>query len=137
MFGSYALPLDFLVSGVYQNVSGISYGANYAVPNALIVPSLGRSLAACGTRPTCTASATVPLVAPQTQFEPRWTRIDLRLSKTLRIGPRYRVQGNVDLYNVMNRAGIIQENQTYGAQWRLPTELEDPRILQFSAQFDF
>jgi hypothetical protein len=37
----------------------------------------------------------------------------------------------------MNRAGIIQENQTYGAQWRLPTELEDPRILQFSAQFEF
>lgn len=45
------------------------------------------------------------------------------------------MQGNVDLYNVMNKAGIIQES--YGAQVRQPTELEDPRILQFSAQFDF
>ena len=71
--GSYPLPAGFVVSGVFQNVSGVSYDANYAVPNAAIAPSLGRNLAACGTRAVCTATVSVPLIAPKTQFEPRRT----------------------------------------------------------------
>ena len=137
MFGSYELPGDFSFSGIYQDVSGINYTASYAAPNDVIAASLGRNLAACGTRPTCTSTATVPLVAPNQEFERRWRRLDLRLSKSLMRGPRVRVQGNVDVYNVMGSAGLIQENQTYGRQWRLPTELEDPRIVQFSAQLEF
>jgi len=137
MFGSYELPAEFTVSGIYQDVSGINYVANFAAPNALIVPSLGRNLSACGTRPVCTSTATVPLLAPQQEFEDRWRRLDLRLSKSIRFNERVRVQANIDLYNVMNHAGIIQENTSYGRQWLLPTELEDPRILQFSGQLEF
>ncbi|MGE3704622.1 MAG: carboxypeptidase regulatory-like domain-containing protein, partial [Vicinamibacterales bacterium] len=69
--GSLPLPLGFSVSGVLQNTSGLAVQANMPVPNAMIAPSLGRNLAACGTRTTCTATATVPLIAPQTLFEPR------------------------------------------------------------------
>jgi hypothetical protein len=137
MFGSYELPAGFTISGIYQDVSGINYVANYAAPNSVIVSSLGRNLAACGTRPACTSTAAVPLIAPQEQFEDRWRRLDLRLSKSIRVNERVRVQANVDLYNVMNHAGIIQENTAYGRQWLLPTELEDPRILQFSGSLEF
>jgi hypothetical protein len=137
MFGSYALPGDFSFSGIYQDVSGINYTASYAAPNDVIAASLGRNLAACGARAACTSTATVPLVAPNQEFERRWRRLDLRLSKSLMRGQKVHVQGNVDVYNVMGSAGLIQENQTYGRQWRLPTELEDPRIVQFSAQLEF
>ena len=58
----------------------------------LIAPSLGRNLAACGTRLVCTATATVPLIAPMSQFEPRRTQIDLRLTKVFTLSGRARLR---------------------------------------------
>ena len=72
--GSYPLPGEFMVAGVFQNVSGPAIGADYAVSTTEIAPSLGRNLAACGTRVVCTATATVPLRRPQTEFEDRRTQ---------------------------------------------------------------
>ena len=135
--GSYPLPYRFVVSGILQNTSGPVVTASYAASNAEIAPSLGRNLAACGTRTPCTATATIPLVVPGTLFDHRFTRLDLRLTKLLKIGPKASVQGNVDVYNVTNGSGLIQLNTAYGSQWRQPTELEDPRILQFSATVTF
>ena len=65
-FASYRFPLGFFVSGVFQNQAGIPHLASYAATNAEIAPSLGRSLGACGTGVPCTATATVPLITPQT-----------------------------------------------------------------------
>jgi hypothetical protein len=135
--GSYPLPGDFMVSGILQNTSGPVVIASYAASNAEIAPSLGRNLAACGTRTPCTATATIPLVVPGTQFDHRFTRLDLRLTKLVKVGSKASLQGNVDLYNVFNGAGVIQLNAAYGSQWRQPTELEDPRILQFSVQLSY
>jgi len=45
--------------------------------------------------------------------------------------------GNVDIYNVFNGSGAVQVNNTFGPQWRQPTGVQDPRILQFSAQLNF
>jgi hypothetical protein len=137
LFGSYDLAAGFTVSGIYQDLPGLAYEASHRVANAEISRSLGRNLAACGTRAVCNASVTVPLITPQQEFEDRWRRLDLRLSKVINLGPRVRIQGNVDLYNVFNTAGIVQENFTYGRVWRLPVDLQDPRILQFSASMDF
>ena len=137
LIGSYPLPGDFMVSGILQNTSGPVVVANYAASNAEIAPSLGRNLSACGTRTPCTATATVPLVVPGTRFDHRFTRLDLRLTKLVKVGAKASLQGNVDVYNVFNGAGLIQLNNAYGSQWRQPTELEDPRILQFSVQLNY
>ncbi len=51
------LPRDFMVSAVFQNISGPTITASYAASNAAIAPSLGRNLAACGTRVVCTSTA--------------------------------------------------------------------------------
>src|SRR5207253_1102007 len=64
IYGSYSLPVGFLVSATFQNLPGIPIGANYPAPNALIAATLGRNLAACSTRVPCAATQTVPLVAP-------------------------------------------------------------------------
>src|SRR3989442_5136883 len=119
-FGSCPLPGGFTGSGTLQNVAGPQYLANYQATNAEIAPSLGRNLAACGTRPICTATALVPLIAPQTQFEARRNQLDLRLSRLFRLGPKLRVQANFDVYNVFNAASILGLNNTYGSQWRVP-----------------
>ena len=77
LFGSYPLPARFAVSATFQNVAGPEIQANYTASNAEIAPSLGRNLAACRGAAVCTATAMVPLVAPQTLFEKRRTVLDV------------------------------------------------------------
>ena len=128
--GSLPLGGGFIVSGVYQDLSGPPIEAVWAAPNAAIAPSLGRNLAGGA------LSANVPLIAPQTLFEGRIRRLDLRLTKIVRIR-RYQFQGNIDAYNAFNSSAIQSLQTTFGTNWRSPTTILDPRILQVSAQVSF
>jgi hypothetical protein len=119
-FGTYPLPADFTVSATLQNLSGAPFEANWNAPNDAIAPSLGRNLAACGTRVTCTATSVVPLIAPMTHFLPRRTQLDLRLTKALKLGARTRVQANLDVYNALNTSVILSYNSRYGSTWQRP-----------------
>ena len=136
-FGSYNLPKDFFVSIIYQNVSGPPVTSTYAAPNSVIAPSLGRSLAACGTRNPCTNTALVPLIVPQSQFEDRYTRLDLRLSKRFQLTQRVRLTGNFNMYNLFNSSAIQIENVNYGSLWLQPSLIEDGRMVQVSANLNF
>src|SRR6185295_18814373 len=107
--GVVPLPLDFVTSFVWMNLSGPSYGANYAATNDEILPSLGRPLSGGLSTP----AVRIPLVAPQTLFEDRISRLDLRLSKIFKYN-RYRFQINLDAYNVLNSNGIRRDNEAYG-----------------------
>jgi hypothetical protein len=148
LFGSYPLPGDFVVGGVFQNMSGPDIEADYAATTTEIAPSLGRNLASCGTRVPCTATVTVPLIVPQTLFEGRITRLDLRVTKRLQLPRRVRLLANVDVYNTLNGSSILQlaagtagsqgrGGYTYGPRWLLPSLVLEGRIVQFSAQLSF
>ena len=136
-FLTYPLPWDMIVSAVFQNISGPTITANYAASNAQIRPSLGRDLAACRGATTCTATAIVPLVAPQTMYDDRLTRLDLRLGKRMTLSDRMRLQANVNLYNVFNGSASSTLNTNYGPLWLQPSLLQDGRLLQFSASLTF
>ena len=130
--GVVPIPLDFAFAFAWQNISGPSYGANYAASNAEIIPSLGRPLSGGLSTP----AVAIPLVAPETLFEDRITRLDLRLTKVFRYN-RYRLQINVDAYNALNANSIRAVNSVYGAAWRTPLQILDPRLIQFGGQFSF
>jgi hypothetical protein len=134
--GSYPLPGDFAVSGTLQNVAGPMITANYTVPNALVAPSLGRDLAACGGRTPCTATVAVPLVAPQTMFEPRRTQLDLRLTKFVRL-TRAQFQLNLDVYNALNASNVVTLNTNYGPSWLQPTSFLTGRLYEIGMQWSF
>ena len=142
LYWSYPLPGDVIVSGMLQSVPGIDMQANWRAPNDLIAPSLGRNLAACGTRVVCSATMNVPLMVPFTEFEPRRTQLDLRLTKLFNFG-RYRIQANADVYNILNDASVLQMNGTYGSRWLTPQSnaiqsgFLEGRLIQFSGQFTF
>jgi hypothetical protein len=119
---TYPLPGDFSLSGTVQNVAGPAYIANAPIGNAAIAPSLGRNLAACGTRAVCTSTADVPLIAPETEFERRRTQVDLRVSKSFSIGAARRFRANLDVYNAFNASNILIVNPNYGPDWRKPGE---------------
>jgi hypothetical protein len=138
---SYPFPGKLVASGVLQNVSGISYGANWNAPNSAIAPSLGRNLAACGTQAVCAATATVPLIPYMTVFDPRRTQLDLRLSRLFSVGStKLRLRADLDVYNVTNSSAILYANQTYGPQWKQPIGSSvvqgfvDGRLVQLSGR---
>ena len=84
-------------------------------------------------------------------FEGRTTRLDLRLSRIVKIADRTRLQVNVDLYNALNASSILSlagggainvgvtspTTVSYGPTWRRPTDILEGRILQFSSQLSF
>ena len=143
VFGSYALPRGFTVSATFQNVAGTNITANYPAPNSVIAPQLGRNLAACGVQAVCNATATVPLIAPMTVFEPRRSQVDLRLSKAISLRGA-RLQANFDIYNLFNDSAVLGINSTYGPNWLLPivvvsgTEsILQGRLFQLGGQLTF
>jgi hypothetical protein len=134
--GSYPLPGRLTLSGTFQNLAGPQILANYTAPNSVIEPSLGRNLAACGTQVTCTSTASVPLITPGTQYEPRRTQLDLRLTKIFTVS-KFRVQGKFDLYNVLNNNSSVTINTTYGSAWLRPTSIVDGRVAEFSGTLSY
>jgi hypothetical protein len=137
---AYPLAWGLQPSVVFQNLPGIAVGAatgaTWAAPNSVIRPSLNRDLSACAGAATCTATATVSIIGPYTLFEDRYTMLDLRLTKTIQVG-RTRFQPRIDLYNALNSATVLTENTTYGAQFRLPTNVLPARLVKFGFQVDF
>jgi hypothetical protein len=50
---------------------------------------------------------------------------------------RYRLQGQIDLYNLLNDNTVLALNTTYGASWQQPTAYLAGRMLKFGVQLNF
>lgn len=130
MIASYTIPrIDLFVSGLFQSVPGPNIAANYNVPNAVVVPSLGRSLSGGAT------NVTINIVEPGTMYGDRMNQLDMRLGKTVRVG-QARTMLNFDLYNLFNSNAVLTENAAFG-RWRQPTNVLQGRLGKISLQFDF
>ena len=129
--GSYTWPAEIQTSAVYQNLPGIPLAANQTVTNAQIVPSLGRNLSA-----GAGSTVTVPLIRPYSMFEDRLQQLDIRVARMFRLG-RARLQGMLDIYNILNASTVLGVNVTYGTSWLRPTEVLGARLFKFGMQLDF
>ena len=134
----YPLPWSLQLSANYQNLAGIPTAANAALSNAAIVPALGRSLSACGTRVPCTSTVIADVVLPNTYFqEPRLHQLDLRFSRIFRLPRGGRVQPQFDIFNVTNSNSVLGVNTRLGPSWRNATAVLAPRVLRFGANVNF
>ncbi|HVZ19644.1 MAG TPA: carboxypeptidase regulatory-like domain-containing protein [Vicinamibacterales bacterium] len=130
MLGTYEVPkADVRIAATMQSVPGPMVAANYVVPNALVQPSLGRSLS--GGQP----NVTVNLIAPGTVYGDRENEMDLRLSKPLHLR-MLQITVNADVYNLFNVSPVMQFNAAYGA-WLTPQRIMDGRLYKLSAQINF
>ena len=136
-YATYQLPYDFVVSANWQNVSGPQIFADFTVRNNAIAPSLGRNLSACGTRTVCTSAATVPLMELYTDFEDRRNQIDIRLTKIVRLPSGMRLQGNLDVFNLINNNAITVRRNVFGRSWGRPDAIVEARLLQLGGQLTF
>jgi hypothetical protein len=130
LHGVFPFAYDIVASFAFQNLAGPAYEASYTATNAEVIPTLGRPLSGGVT------TVTVPLVPPQTLFEDRISRLDLRLSKIFRVN-RFRVQANLDAYNALNANSVRAVISTYGARWTQPQQILDARLIQVSGQISF
>lgn len=125
---SYPLPWwGITASATMQNRPGPQILATYNVTSAL-TQNLGRNLA--------TGSATTGLIAPGTMYGDRFTQVDVRVGKNVRIG-KARIAASLDVYNLMNSSAVLTQNNTVGPLWRSPTNILQGRLIKFGAQFDF
>lgn len=116
--GIFPFPGDIVASFAFQNFSGPQITASYsATPAQIAASTLGRAPASAG-------NLTIPLIKRQTMFEDRITRLDLRLSKIIRI-KKLRVQANLAAYNVLNSGGIRSIISQFGPRWRNASQVLD------------
>ena len=136
--GSFTVPkIDVQIGASYQNVPGIAISANHAVINSDIARpvSAGGLGRLPGSAVSATATTTVSIISPQTEFYDRLNQLDLRLGKILRYG-RSRANVSLDLYNLFNKGTISAASATY-TTWLAPTSVISPRLMKVSLTFDF
>jgi hypothetical protein len=132
-YSTYVVPgVDILVSAIVQSKPGPMLAANYAAPNAIVAPRLGRNLSANA------ASMTVNLVKPGTMYGTRINEVDVRVARPFRIG-KVRTTVGIDVFNVFNSAAVLTYNNTFvpGGQWLQPMAILTPRFLKLTGQIDF
>jgi hypothetical protein len=130
--GVYPLPWWGLqTSATFQSVPGPQVLAQYSASSREIAPSLGRNLSA-----GANSSVLVDLVPPGTMYGDRQNQLDFRMTKIFRVG-RTRIQGNFDLYNMLNARPFLRQQNRYGPAWQNPTQTLIGRLGKISAQIDF
>jgi hypothetical protein len=140
LHGVFPFRAGLVASFAWQNLSGPSFdgacgaagtsGACYTMTTAQVAQTLGRPLAG-GVQ-----SISVPLVAPQTLFEDRISRLDLRLSKAFKVN-RFHIQANLDAYNLLNANSVRSVINNYGSSWQKPSQILDARLIQLGGTLSF
>jgi hypothetical protein len=134
---SYPIRWGISLSAVFQSIPGVSVAqstagnAAWVVPNAQLVPVLGRNLAA---GPAGLKS--VLLFSPVDLYEDRLTQLDLRVQKSVQFG-RVRLQPKVDVYNLFNVATVLIPTSTYPGSFLRPQQILGGRLFKFALQADF
>ena len=129
---SYAIPkIDVQLAATFQSKPGAMLAANYAAPNSVVAPSLGRDLSGNA------ANVTVNLLAPGTMYGDRINQLDVRVAKTLKYG-RSRTSIALDLYNVLNSSAVLTYNNTFvpGGPWLQPLTILTPRFFKITAEIE-
>jgi carboxypeptidase family protein len=127
---SYRIPrIDVQVSASLQNLPGPEILATYTATNAVISPSLGRTLSGGAT------NVPVALVAPRSMYGERMNQLDLRFGKLLRFG-RIRANVGVDVYNALNSNAVLAVNDAFGS-FEQPIEILNARFAKFVFQVDY
>ena len=142
--GSYLLPYRVQISGTWQGYPGVPSGTarqdvlystalnriedpslnvNYIVDRA-IVPNLTVS------------SVTVPLLEPGSSYLDRWNQIDVRLARKFAFRG-VQVQGQFDIFNVLNANNVLGEVETFGASLHRPTSILQGRLFAAGVQVTF
>lgn len=158
--GTYPLPWGISVSATLQSLAGRPLGLTTTLGNKISGPGYGDTGSPVGTNflitrttrypancpapcpagqlvaPTLTsASLTVPLVAPGTEFLPRLNQLDLSFAKWFQL-KGVRVQGQADIFNAMNKnTELFYRSTNFGtAAYLQPGSVLQGRMFRLGVQ---
>jgi hypothetical protein len=83
-----------------------------------------------------TQPVTVPLIAPNSEFLPRWTQLDLSAKRSFNVG-RMRLVADFSVFNVLNVSTVITQVTTAGAAFGTPTSIIPGRLPRLGLQVSF
>jgi hypothetical protein len=101
----------------------MSLEVNYSVDRT-IVPTLTQS------------SVTVPLIAPGTKYLDRYNQLDFRFARRFQVR-NIRLQGQFDIFNLLNSSSILAQNETFGPSLDRPTAILQGRLFGVGLQLNF
>ena len=126
------------ISGPGYGDTGSPVGTNYLITRTTRYPANCPAPCPAGAlvAPTLTsASITVPLVAPGIEFLPRLNQLDLSAAKWFQVGG-VRMQGQVDVFNVMNGNVELSYRSTNfaTAAYQQPSSVLQGRMFRLGVQ---
>ena len=120
--GSYQLPYDMTVSGKYTARAG---------------DPLNRTTTFTGLTAS-QASETIRLAQRGTDRTEDVTRfVDLRFAKRFSVRGLASLEGNIDLFNILNANHVLLQTEQIGTTWGRPTRILTPRIVRFGVTARF
>jgi hypothetical protein len=124
--GSYLLPGEVNVAGSLVANSGYPFVSTYQVTRASVAPTVSMTR----------ASQTVPLSRRGDERLPNVTLLDLRFSRSFRLGTRS-ITPQVDIFNIANAATVVNQNAALGNTYLAASEIVAPRIIRVGFSLDF
>ena len=130
------------ISGPGYGDVGSPVGTNWQVTNTSTYPATcpapcpaGQAVFPTGAPRLVSASVTVPLVAPGTEFLPRVRQLDLSFAKTVRRG-RAGFTGQVDVFNVTNSnpVAFVASTLYNTAAYNRPASVLQGRMIRLGVQ---
>lgn len=82
-------------------------------------------------------SETVILQPAGIQRLPSVNLLNVRLSRKFVLNERWHVEPLVDLFNLTNAQTVVSEVQTFGPNYKFPTNTINPFLARFGLRFDF
>jgi len=122
--GSYLLPLDIQVAGVFKVQSGTPYARVVTIRSDINGVPLNQG------------SVTVYAEPRGIRRFPTLSLLDLRFSKRFSMG-RHRIEAIVDLFNLANANTVTSINGNTGPAFGVPLAILGPRVVRVGARYSF
>jgi hypothetical protein len=128
--GGYTFPWKIQLSGVYQSIPPDNFQPTYNVTDSSAGNTLGRKI-------TAGTISNVPVAAAYTFFTDRVNQVDLRVTKSIQLKEKYRIELMADLYNALNASPVTGRNNAIGAGFYTPTSILQSGFLKVGGRFTF
>jgi hypothetical protein len=126
--GRYQLPAGVSVSGFLQSMNGIKGQRTYVFRQA--DPDGGRPISQL-------SNVTLPLEPYGTEHLSALHNLSLRVTKTQRLGERWKAAIDFDMFNLLNEATPLGANWSSGPTFGYVTDVIPGRIARIGVKFEF